>query len=158
MQWGNTGLGDVPKLFDIDGDSRADLMVWRASTGTWYWLTSSTGYAYAKAGSKQWGNKSLGDVPLVADVTGSGSPSLIVWRPTDGTWYWTGTGAGSPSGSKQFGNSALGDIPLLGEFDADGIRDIAAWRASSGYWYWLRSSTGFDNAAMRSTQWGKPAS
>src|SRR3954462_8203278 len=38
--WGNAGLGDVPLSGDIDGDGINDLIVWRASTGTWYWLTS----------------------------------------------------------------------------------------------------------------------
>jgi len=34
---------------------KMDLIVWRPSTGTFYWLTSSTGYAFASAGTKQWG-------------------------------------------------------------------------------------------------------
>ena len=38
------GLGDTPMLGDLDGDRRADLIVWRASTGVWYWLTSSSGF------------------------------------------------------------------------------------------------------------------
>jgi len=41
-QWGNQAAGDIPMMGDIDGDGTRDLILWRASTGTWYWLTSST--------------------------------------------------------------------------------------------------------------------
>src|SRR5262249_490263 len=56
-QWGNQSLGDVPFVKDVDGDRRADLVVWRASTGTWFFLTSSSGYDYASYTFKQWGNQ-----------------------------------------------------------------------------------------------------
>src|SRR4029077_2289594 len=88
VQWGNAGLGDVPRTADVDGDNKADLMVWRASTGTWYWLTSSSEYNYAAANGKQWGNQSLGDVAVIGDFDRTGKASLTVWRASTGTWYW----------------------------------------------------------------------
>jgi hypothetical protein len=88
-------------------DRQADLVVWRATTGTWYWLPSSSGYNYDAQGQRQWGNQ------------------------------------------------GLGDVPLLGDFDGDGVADLTVWRASTGTWYWLLSSSKYDYAAARTTQWGQ---
>src|SRR5204863_382596 len=87
-------VDDVPLTGDLDGDGRADLVVWRPETGRWHWLTSSTGYDYGVAGAKQWGNAALGDVPLLADVDGDGRSDLVVWRASTGTWYWLTSSSG----------------------------------------------------------------
>ena len=57
-QWGVRG--DVPLPADYDGDGKADLGVYRPSTGHWYVLLSSTGYASALV--QRWGE--IGDVPV----------------------------------------------------------------------------------------------
>jgi VCBS repeat protein/fibronectin type III domain protein len=157
LQWGNESLGDVPLSGDIDGDGTADLVLWRASTGTWFWLTSSTGYNYASGGSRQWGNLSLGDVPMLADIDGDSAADLIVWRASTGTWHWltSSTEYGyAAAGARQWGNDAAGDLPLLGDFDADGQADLAVWRRTDGTWYWLTSSTGYSYARAANRQWG----
>jgi len=156
-QWGSQSAGDVPLMGDVDGDGAADLLVWRAPTGTWYWLTSPTGYSYAAGGSKQWGNQSLGDVPMVADIDGDGKADLVVWRASTGTWYWLTSSSGytyAAAGGVQWGNQSLGDVPLAGDFDGDGRADLAVWRASTDVWYWLTSSSGYAYAAAGSKQWG----
>ena len=108
---------DVPLVGDFDGDGRSDLAVWRATTGTWRWLPSSSGYADAAMGEKQWGNQSAGDVPVIADIDGDGKTDLVLWRASTGTWYWLTSSSGydyTSQGSKQWGNQGYGDIPLPG--------------------------------------------
>ena len=92
-----------------------DLAVWRGSTGTWFWLTSSSGYDYAAQGQKQWGNQGLGDVPLVGDMDGDGVADLVLWRASTGTWYWLSSTSGFSYASArgvQFGNKNNGDMPM----------------------------------------------
>jgi len=157
IQWGNPSLGDRPVLGDYDGDGRADLAVWRASTGTWYWLTSSTNYSYASARGIQWGNNGLGDKIITGDIDGDAKADLILWRPTDGTWYWLTSSTGyaySSAGSKQWGNNGLGDLPMIGDFDGDGRADLTIWRTTTGTWYWLTSSSGYSYSSATGRQWG----
>lgn len=155
-QWGAQSQGDVPFLQDIDGDRASDLIVWRAATGTWFWLTSSSGYNYLAQGQKQWGAQSLGDIPLLGDVDGDRRADLIVWRASTGTFFWLTSSSGYVAqGQKAWGNLSLGDRPFVADFDADGISDLAVWRASTGFWYWLTSRSGY--AVQGQKQWGSAA-
>ena len=158
-QWGSQAAGDVPMMGDLDGDHVADLVVWRGSTGVWYWLTSSSGYSTASQRQKQWGNKSLGDVPMLADMDGDGKMDLVLWRASTGTWYWLNSSSGystTVAGSRAFGSASNGDQPKIGDVDGDGKADLIVWRPGSGTWYWLKSSTGYASGGSR--QWGSQAS
>ena len=153
--WG--AAGDVPLIGDLDGDGRVDFVVWRPSTGTWYWLSSSNGYAVAAGRSRQWGNEALGDRPLLADMDGDRRLDLVVWRATTGTWFWLTSATDydyASGGARQWGNGALGDFPLAADFDGDTIADLGVWRPADGVWYLLLSRRAYDYGAAQGLQWG----
>jgi len=158
IAWGGTASDVVPFMADVDGDGIRDLIVWRASTGTWYALTSSTAYNSASAIAKQWGSQSLGDVPLLTDMDGDGRADFTVWRGSTGTFYWlTSSSRYTVAGTKQWGSRSLGDVPLAGDFDGDGRTDLAVWRGSTGTFYWLTSSSNYAYASAVARQWGSGA-
>jgi hypothetical protein len=156
-QWGNASLGDVPFVADFDGDGLSDLAVWRASTGTWFWLQSTFGFDYASQQSRAWGNANLGDVPLLGDFDGDRRADLAVWRASTGTWYWLTSSSGydsASSGRRQWGSGALNDVPMLADLDGDGRAELIVWRPGSGTWFWLTSASAYTYAGQRQTTWG----
>lgn len=158
-QWGATDQPDVPLVSDIDGDNKADLVVWRRSTGSFYWLTSSSAYSYAAQGSRQWGGVVSGvvDIPLLEDADGDGRADLFYWRPRTATFHWLTSSTGysaTAAGSRQWGAADQPDVPMLPDIDGDGRADLAVWRRGTGTFYWLTSSSGYSYAAQGAKQWG----
>jgi uncharacterized delta-60 repeat protein len=115
--------------FDFDGDSRADISVFRE--GMWYLLQGTEGFAAAQFGLAT-------DRIVPADYDGDGKTDIAVFRPSEGNWYCLYSGNGTWSGV-HFGTD--GDVPAPGDYDADGRADYAVFRA--GTWYVQRSSAGF---------------
>jgi hypothetical protein len=140
--WGRGDWGDVPLTGDVDGDRIDDLIVYRATTGVWHWLTSSSGFT--RSGSTQWGVPSLGDRPMLADIDGDRIDDFIVWRPGTGVWQWlksTTRYDATRAGSVAWGSGSVGDVPLTGDFDGDGRADVAVWRPADSTFYWLNAAT-----------------
>ncbi len=84
VKWG-IASGDIPVPADYDGDGRADLGVWRPSTGTWH-IRFINGPNVTTSRSVQWGM--AGDVPVSGiDRNGDGKSDYVVWRRASGVWY-----------------------------------------------------------------------
>jgi hypothetical protein len=130
-----------PKRFDVDRDNKADVGVWRPGTGTWYFLQSSTGNAFAAT----WGLN--GDRLVPGDYDGDGKADVAIWRPSNGTWSILRSSDNTLQ-SQAFGISS--DLPVPGDYDGDNKTDVAVWRPSSGTWYAVRSATN----TLLARQWG----
>jgi predicted MarR family transcription regulator len=150
---GNLALSDDmilrrPLRGDVDGDGKADLTIYRPSTGTWFTRQSSTDYGTASP-SVQWGVN--GDLPVPGDYDGDGKMDLAVYRPANGTWYILQSSTNFMTYlTYQWGLSD--DIAVPGDFDGDGKTDLAVWRPSSGVWFIRESTTGY--ASSVAFQWG----
>ncbi len=116
--------------FDFDGDSKADISVFRPSNGAWYLARSRSGFIGFQFGQQ-------GDKIVAADYDGDGMTDAAVYR--SGVWYRLMSSTNTYDGIS-FGNST--DIPAPADFDGDGKADVAVFRPSTGLWYQTLSATG----------------
>lgn len=122
----------VRAAFDYDGDHKADISVFRPSSGAWYLQQSQAGLYGALFGFGT-------DKIAPADYDGDGKTDIAVYRPSTGIWYvWN-------SSNGTFSYTVFGlaeDLPTPADYDGDGKADISVFRPSTGTWYRQNSSNG----------------
>jgi CHRD domain len=121
---------------DYDGDSRADLVVYRSSNSNYYSLGSlNRNYREQNFGT------SGGSSSLNADYDGDGLTDFSIARTVNGqiTWYILNSETNTLR-QVDWGNQNLGDFFASADYDGDGKFDIGVYRA--GVWYIIESSTG----------------
>ena len=171
---------------DYDGDSVADLAVYRPSDSTWYIKGTTRDIV------KKWGT--TGDIPVAISRT-NGRSEPTVFRPSQGVFYYNpsspfsvqwGLDGDIPAPESYGGEEAshfsvyrpstgtwyvyitpsisyiyrfglAGDIPVPGRYSHDSHADVAVFRPSNGVWYILRRSNGNPvNDSFQAIQFGLP--
>jgi hypothetical protein len=104
--WGNSTDQPVPR--DYDGDTRADIAVYRTGEGNWYIRNSATGTGTVR----NWGLST--DIPVPADYDGDGRADISIWRSTEGNWYIINSGGTPPVTLVNLGQG--GDVPVAASY------------------------------------------
>ena len=73
----------LPPANGYDGDGKADIAVYRRSTGEWFIQRSSDG-GLSHVG---WGWPGGGDIAVPADYDGDGKADIAVYRSSTGEWF-----------------------------------------------------------------------
>ena len=167
---------DSTKDLDFDGDDRADISLFRPTTGVWYTHDSISDAVRAA----KWGVD--GDVPIPGRYDIDDRIDYNIFRPGTGTWWTLGSAAGTtqyrwglgtdipflfhtfdrdytgvfrPSdgnwhiyvgGGYTVNFGLQGDIPVPADYDGDGHDNIAIFRPSTGTWWFLNQMTGAQTA------------
>jgi hypothetical protein len=131
----NWGIeGDIPLAGDIDNDSKADLVIWRPSTGVFYGYSPWTAVTKAKA----WGSAAYGDIPSLGRDSSAWYADPRVFRPADGIWYTTLWGS-TAVGTHPWGTD--GDVPMSLDWLNTGYSWFMMFRPSDGNWYQKQGAT-----------------
>jgi hypothetical protein len=129
-----------PPLKDFDGDGKADITVFRPSTGQWFVLQSSGSVA-----TYSWGLAT--DQPVRGDFDGDGKIDLAVFRASTGQWVICKSSTNF-TGDVVYSWGLSTDVPVPGDYDGDGTTDIAVYRPGTGEWLILQSSGGFTSYSV----------
>ena len=128
------GAASAPRTpFDLDGDSKTDLSIFRPGPGEWWYTRSSDG------GNRAFQFGSTTDKIVPADYTGDGKTDVAFFRPSTGQWFVLRS-EDSSFFAFPFGNST--DVPVPADYDGDGKADAAVFRESNLTWYINKSSGG----------------
>ena len=123
QDWGNEGY--TPLIGDVNGDGRADRILYRPTDGNWgCWLTVDEPLIDGPKcvwDAQDWGD--VGYIPLIGDIDGDGKTDRILYRPADGDWgcWLTDDDDKCIWDTQDWGN--LGHTPLVGDINNDGKVD-----------------------------------
>ena len=142
----NVNQGSNPLSADFDGDTRADMALYK-SNGDWAILKSSSNFTSSLV--KSWGGAGYTAAP--GDYDGDGIQDLGLYRESTGDWLVLKSSTNfTTSFSINWGGA--GYKPEPGDYDGDGKTDPTVYNTATGTWSALKSSTSY--TTVIGVSWG----
>lgn len=123
---------------DFDGDRKADIAVYRPSTGA-FWILQSKDLS-----SRTFQFGIAPDAIVPGNYDGDNKADLAVFR--GGLWYYMQS---TDNAIKVQSWGTSGDIPVPADYNNDGIMEFAVFRPATGTWYISNSS------GQQTINWGQ---
>jgi hypothetical protein len=137
-QTGTGGPGS--RSWDVDGDGRSDMGVWRPETGHWFVRASSS--PSSSPFTRDWGGGEFGDKPAPGDYDGDGRGDLAVWRAGEGRWRVLQSSS-NYTDYLDIPIAGPDGLPMPADYDGDGRTDVGVWQSAKGLWSVKTSTTSF---------------
>lgn len=126
-------------VFDLDGDGRTDITVFRQSANTFYTLMSLTNSLQTNSFGSGAGDNWLNNT-CDFDGDGRGDPLIIELSGNIAFWTILRTSNNTVQ-TVQWGDLSIDNL-APSDYDGDGRTDIGTYRRTTGVWQYIESSTG----------------
>ncbi len=125
-----SSAGRVGLIGDFDGNSTSDFSLYDRSSSNFYTVLNGSASESVNVGSP-------GDLPVVADYSGTGCTSYATYDKKDAQWTVADCDGLNPV---TFTHGNAGDVAVPGDYDCDGKADAMTYNRLTNQWLLRRSS------------------
>jgi len=149
---GATDSDDISRVADVNGDGRADAVLFSADTTGDVHVMLSNGASFGAKTKWHEFFAPEGETPMLADVNGDGRADLITFTQSmNGSQAVVALSTGAGFGAAAVWNTwfaPAGEVPAVGRFNSDGLADILTFTRQGAVYVGTSNGAGSFTSAL----------